>query len=660
MCERSSARLPFPDERAVFEEFREINPTGDLRNALTTLLKSVLTSTSETDFTNRDVRIVERSLFFESVIGAVDDLYSPVLRAISSCLQYGVPIRTFEDPAWERVIDAARGLVKTGYILEALPGDRAIAKAARGLAQRGFAVTVSGGELHLSSAHLQKATAEIQKNLDEAGQFAALTSLFAMLRAAGQYEGGLYLPPRAYSLNEREPSLPLNFLLNLAVRSPVLAVTPGNAAEKLMEAFILAQQTAAVIDVESYNMFEGLFTGPRDIEAFLRKMAVYDHLFTFRQWPPAHTSFLLREFFGAGLSEVIKEKLGWGIDSVIALYEVCAEHAKTDPAAISQSDLGRTGLSKATLEELLPYFSHSPGAVNARYASPLHATEADLIFKPLLKTNGDRYVVPALPTASYSFFEATLKPIYARKLVDLGKLSELVGAGTEGIVAGLLARSGILPTFRAAQYRSANDNGECDFVLESERVIVLMECKSKPLTRASMAGVPGDALIDFAGGLLESQKQALRHERILRTDGKINFENGSTLEWRSRKILRMSVTLMDLGALEDKLTFYNLYDTLRSAEVRYGPTYKKTKQIDELNSCLNEFRTETERIVDLGEDIRRQMMRTLSLSVGHLAVLLDGVTSLDHFIARMPTQVSMGSRNPLIEFFRLRRLGIAK
>jgi len=389
-------------------------------------------------------------------------------------------------------------------------------------------------------------------------------------------------------------------------------------------------------------------------------MAVYDHLFTFRQWPPAHTSFLLRESFGAGLSEVIKEKLGWDIDSVIALYEACAECATKDPATMSQNDLGRTGLSKATLEELLPHFSHSPGSVNAGYASPVHATEVDLIFKPLLKMNEDRYVVPELPIASYSFFEAILKPIYARKLVDSGKLSELVGAGTERIVAGLLSRSGILPTFRAAKYQSASDKGECDFVLEGESVIVFMECKSKPLTRASMAGVPGDALIDFGGGLLESQKQALRHERILRTNGKINFQNGSALEWRSRKILRMSVTLIDLGGLEDKLTFYNLYDTLRFAEVRYLPTYKKTKQIDELNSCLDEFRTETERIVNLGEDIRRQMMRTLSLSVGQLAVLLDGVTSLDHFIARMPTQVSMGSRNPLIEYFRLRKTGIAK
>src|SRR6266404_6533513 len=158
LCERSHARLPFPDEQSVFEEFRRINPTGDLRKTLTDFLKSALTSDTETGFRNGEIRLVERSFFLESAITATDELWSPVLRAISSCLQNGVPIRPFADPAWERAIDVARGLVKTGYRLEALPGDRAIAKSARSVTQRGFAVTISGGEMYLPSEALEKAT----------------------------------------------------------------------------------------------------------------------------------------------------------------------------------------------------------------------------------------------------------------------------------------------------------------------------------------------------------------------------------------------------------------------------------------------------------------------------------------------------------------------
>jgi len=658
LCQRSAARLPFADERSVFEEFRELNKSGNLRNSLTGFIQSALCSPDEPRFTNRDIRIVGRSLFLASVIDGLPDRWGAVLRVISACLQNGVPIRPFEDTVWDRAIDVARGLVKTGYSFEAVPGDRAIAKAARKLAERGFVPTVSTGEMYLSQEDMANVTLEIQKNLDAAGQMAVFGVLFQMLRANGQYEGGVYLPARTYSLNEREPSFPLNFLLNLAVRSPAPPHAPADAAVRIQEAFLCAQQLGAVIDVEPYNMFEGLNTEPSDIEAFLRKMAIYDHLFTFRQWPPEHTSFLLREFFGAGLSNVLDEQVGWNIDPVIALYEACAEVATTDPTVVSRNDLDRAGLPRESLEAVLPHFVHSPQSVNANYISPMHASETDFIFKPLIALPDDRYVIPALPIAAYSFFEAAMKPIYERSLVDSGAVSRFVGAGTEKVIDRLLSRAGIQPSFRAARYQSTSDRGECDFVLESDTVIVFVECKSKALTRTAMAGVSGDALIDFAKGLLESQKQAVRHERLLRTGGQLRFLDNSVLPWNKRKILRLSVTLIDLGALQDRLTVFNLYDILRFATVSHEPGYKKSRQIEELNSLLHEFRTETQALEGLGESVRGQMMRTLSLSVGQLAILLEGVTDLGQFLKRMPTHVTTGSRNPLIEYFRLKKSGV--
>ena len=86
-----------------------------------------------------------------------------------------------------------------------------------------------------------------------------------------------------------------------------------------------------------------------------------------------------------------------------------------------------------------------------------------------------------------------------------------------------------------------------------------------------MAGVQGDALLDFAGGMFAAQAQALRHERILRTRGRIDFcDRTPPLVWRQRKITRLSVTLLNHGALQDRMIFWNLYEALIRAKAEGG------------------------------------------------------------------------------------------
>jgi hypothetical protein len=658
LYEESSARLPFSEEKLVYEEFRAININGDLRRNLTQYIQEQLQSSEETRFSNQDIRNLRRGLFFEKQLGLRNDELNKVLAIVTACLPSGISIKPLSDPVWIKIVDVARGLLRTGYPTSEIPGDIAVAEAAVSLSRRGFMIEVANGELALTHDALLRATSLVQKDLDELGFWTSSAMIFHLMRQFGLFHGGQYLPSRVYGLEARQPSLPLNFLFNLAARSPVPQALPKDAPQIFQRAATLAREIAAVIDVEPYSMFEGMNTGPRDMEVFLREMALYDHLFTFRQWPPEHTRFLLKTFFGTDLNELMKNNLGWDIESVLVLYEYCSVICKSDPAAISTGTLQKSELQLDVLNALLPHFAHPLGKVNSEYTSPAQANNINLLFKPLVQVDRDTYMIPALSVASYSFFEAALMPLYTQKWISKGKRDAFIGGGTERTVNALFSRGGILPTFVAAKYTINKEDGECDLVLEDDDTVVFVEFKSKPLTRDAMAGISGGALLDFAGGLLESQIQTMRHERILRSNGSMQFEDGSVLELHGRKVRRMSITLMDLGAIQDRSTFFNLYQSLPISQVSAQPGYSKASQVEDLNVALQEFRGEIKQLEAIGEEIGSQMLTTLSLSIGHLAVLLENIKDLQGFLKRMPLHVSTVSRNPLIEFYRLQKSGI--
>ena len=83
---------------------------------------------------------------------------------------------------------------------------------------------------------------------------------------------------------ERPPSIPFNFLLNIAVKSSALSHEPSQtdfANKFLTEAIGLGRQLAAVADARAIQPMATVSSlALRDVEVFLRDTAIYDHLFT--------------------------------------------------------------------------------------------------------------------------------------------------------------------------------------------------------------------------------------------------------------------------------------------------------------------------------------------------------------------------------------------
>ena len=67
----------------------------------------------------------------------------------------------------------------------------------------------------------------------------------------------------------------------------------------------------------------------------------------------------------------------------------------------------------------------------------------------------------------------------------------------------------------------------------------------------------------------------LTDTRLPPPKGSITYEDGRTPDWRGRDIVRLSLTLLDQGALQDRMVLWSLYDALRRAKIQAGPEYQK-------------------------------------------------------------------------------------
>ena len=248
----------------------------------------------------------------------------------------------------------------------------------------------------------------------------------------------------------------------------------------------------------------------------------------------------------------------------------------------------------------------------------------------------------------------------ARAALSTAEISDLVGKGTERAVAALLRFRGLNPTFEGAKYNEgkAADAGECDLVLEDGANILLIECKGKPLTRATMAAEPGAALLDYAGGVIASQVQALQHERLLHDNGEILFDDGRRLRLKGRRVTRLSVTLLDHGSLQDRFLFMNLVEPLLQSQVAFDPKDPKRRRYRDLNDELDRHRREMKAAERRSNSAWEESLGTASLSFGQLAILIVDLNELAKLVDRLRKPATFATMNPLLEYHYLTTQGL--
>jgi hypothetical protein len=534
----------------------------------------------------------------------------------------------------------------------------AVASAAKRLKGAGFDLTTSGTGIDLASPALQTITEAISERLTRLCLFDVLANLCSAVRRVEVYEFDQYLFGRRYSFGEREPSIPFGFLFNLAVKTPDQVQASQDPERDWRESIEIARDLVAVLNIEPYTKFWMINKSPVSMGRLLEEVGLYDHLFGLRQWSIFVTPLLLQSFFGTSHDAQLTAHLGWSATDAVRFSATLVRSIRTDPARVRRAELLSTGLDDATLNRMLPSFVHSGGQVNRDYNSPLAARSSDLMFRPLITGDGGTFIAPAASMVGPACYEVVAAG--ARAALSTADVADLVGKGTERAVAALLRCRGLHPTFEGATYNEggAADAGECDLVLEDGDNILLIECKGKPLTRATMAAEPGAAFLDYAGGVIASQVQALQHERLLHDKGEIVFDDGRCLRLDGRRVTRLSVTLLDHGSLQDRFLFMNLVAPLLRSRMNFDPEHPNRKRYREVNDELDTLRREMKGAERRTGSAWVAALGAASLSFGQLATLLVEADSLAALIERVRKPATFGTMNPLLEYHYLKKQGL--
>lgn len=650
LCEDSKRRFPNPD-------LGELQPpaVGCSPPELHDELKRLLTTGTNDGLDTHELRRIGATFALENAIGKPGSELHHIIGGIVSCLPAGTRLPDLDNAVWARVIDLGRAI---GFFSVYHPQDsrtKSVCASGQRLANAGYRLAAQDGRYGFRDNELQRAVGVLQSRLDSLGYINVLHDIFETLQSSSQFVYGVFTPVRAYQHGRNVASIPYGFLVNLAVRSPAHGQRQRNTRQKKCRAFNLARDIVSALNIEPYDQFGLINTAPSLIEEKLRELALFDHIFALtQQWPPDVTPVVLTEFF-SGVEEDVWSELGWGVRDAVTLFQLLAASRYHDPVVIHLSTL-ETALPADRVSRMLPEFTHEPGQVNAAYDSPLAAQKANLMFKPFIRLRQDQFIMPASSLAGPAMYEAILAAV--SRLNDAKSIDRLRGKGTERVVRALLDKSSLQVTAMGASYR-ADGNRECDFVVESAQYVLFVECKAKALTRGAMAGVAGDALLDFAGGMFAAYAQALRHERTIREHGRIDFiDDTPPLILRGRAVCHLSVTLLGHGSIQDRVVLWLLHDALLRGSVSASQTHAKQRQVEKLNSLLDSMRNDLQAMAELGVDLRETGLNFASLNVGSLAVMLRGVNDLETFVNRIMSRGTYGTHDPLFEYAQKMKSGL--
>lgn len=669
----SAAAAPMADEATANEALEGYQSLQHASDRLFDLL-IVLENTGQTVST---VNALANHFFLANVLDGVSEPIAEALSNIASCLpgiikpdgkripsgpvQPGVPpspqvtafVRALDhESAWQEAMLIGRAFMVLKRFPFSNARTKAVADAATRIKQLGYAFSIRSGQYQIRPEGIENIVGEIWKSLRRLGSLNALSNIVQVALNTYHYEYEQILFGRKYAqgLGDRPPELPIGLLYNIAVKVPAQGSNERSAEFFWDKAICLARDFVAMLDLEPYSQFAFLGLNTQALEDGLREVAHYDHCFSLRQWHLGFTPQFLTIFFGESFDADMKERFGWNVADAVQLAQVLKAHASPGTQVVPISNLVTTGLDPVVFTSMLPFFAYREGEANKKYRSPFGAEGPDVIFKPLIQLKGGSVVLPAASVLGPALFEATFAAWKTNKTDK--EIASFRGNAAERLTKFLFAKHGFQPSFESAKYDLREQGaGECDLVFEDEENIILVECKAKALTRGAMTGMQGDALLDFAGGLFASQAQALRHERILRSAGSIHFSDGSRLECRDRRITRLTATLLDHGALQDRWMLRNVYNALLSAQFNCDPGYTKKKQVKDFNNHLRLFQEETRLLEAAGQNINSHPLNAASASVAQLDVLLEGVKSLTEARTRLSTPVTYSTFNVLLEHF---------
>lgn len=468
---------------------------------------------------------------------------------------------------WGKAIFIARGLVSDtssgGVYLNLFSREQAVADAARRIEAQGFSVQINAYGLGFAPEVMTAICAKIEEVVRQIGGQAIIEAIFRIHREQQRfYHGTLLFGRRVVQIPQRrEPQIPWHFLYNLALKHFEALPTKPRDQPTFIAMLELARDMAAVIDAETYTIFDGMIgIGHSRFHNALLDRVIYDELFAFQQWQPQIAPELFCRLVDHVAAEVASLPLITASEWKVFGRAILSLSLEQDILLSRPNKCFNHGISAGLANRMFEALAVPAGALNRDYRTPLDTPARNAPYSPVYQLTGAKYLVPPRALCARGLYEAFYSQLREAKVPDV---ENLMGRVLERLTEDAIARTGTPPNIAHEKYHLASspkgkDIFDVDAMCFGEKRIRMFECKKKALPNIARAGNTLAVTYDFVAGFLTPVLQAIRHEIQLRDRNGLTISDGRTFALDGRHVQRYAITMTDHGSMQDGLFLRNM------------------------------------------------------------------------------------------------------
>lgn len=594
------------------------------------------------------MRIEERELLLEYFL--YDTLNKNILLILHTIQYYGLKNKAGEKSVWSSLTgnnSITEGFYGTVLLAEygnrfggqdfdidqmLFPTEKEFIRVGKDLIKLGHDVQIKNGGI-ASEQGIKEYVDDIHSFINDVGGGNVIKNLFKELGVVYSATYRRYFFSKAVSTTglNFQPQIPVNLIVNYACQylAPD-AVTKKDEDEK-RAFFKKCVDVGAYYGVQQANIFETMFIDKNSLPNYLINTSIYDSLFRFSNYDFSMGIDIAEGLFDENVDLRLNEYLPVTIKDIIKVFRA------VDTIVASRSDYIiftiqsirsiTPDIDSSTIELALKSQAFDVNEVNQGYHDPTDFSKVNLYLKPLIQLDDTSFLIISPPLASQSVYEGLVSLLRENGYKEI---DNKLGEYTELFLRKCFDQRSI--NYYSGDYEYTLDKkyyGECDFLIETDKGIILLEVKKKALTRSARSGVDVALMSDLAKSLLSSQTQLLRTEFVLCKDRLISINDGvqvKDVHLNNREIVKVSVSLLDFLGFQDKNAVYQVISNIVQSEWQVNSADK------EFQSMINNINKEIKRFTDIWSaysavdpdiDLWKSIFNSHFLNVPQLLILLE-------------------------------------
>lgn len=471
--------------------------------------------------------------------------------------------------------------------------EQALAKSIRYMRERNFDVKINNGYIEIDQDTHRRIATAIDKRMERIGE-KSLNNLQSIIHGLFEPNLGRYRFIRI----ERQSLPPIGYLFNLAIKhinKPIPRIQVG-LKNSWKDIVTLSTHYCTLLEIQERSKYGNIFHTSDSILSYIYQMVLSDQIFELQQHSPATVLKITKSLYSK--TTQLSLNLPWTFEEYFtvaeAILDICSASSTPKRHIIHAQHIHerlRISIKKEKLIVVLDALSNQAGKVNNRYLLPFDVEKVTCFDKPLIKHSNDWYVVYDPYFFFIGFYEVLSSTIRGSGVKD-----NEIGFWLEEVVSEMFKQANItfhpggkfkITREQQKYFNNKKQEGECDFIIETDDTIVIIELKKKVLTKIAQSGNTDKILSDWVKSFLQAHIQANCIEVLLRKYGKIAFKSGYELPFKDRKIVKVSLSMFDFKSLQDKSVNQQLLKSLMFKRMyRDTATPTENELLDEINKHL--------------------------------------------------------------------------